>query len=671
MSDNSNQQYEMTVNLNVLNHLGIGLYSNVAAVLSEVIANAWDADAEHVSIKIDAQNGEVTIEDDGHGMTIDDANKKYLTVGYERRKDGGAKTPQGRDVMGRKGIGKLSLFSIANTVEVHSVKEQEVHGFMMKVDDIKEAAENNENYRPEPVTPKGLEKGTRIILTDMKRRLGRTAPALRRRLARRFSIIGAQNSFEIKLNGEAITIEDRGYQDRLQYIWTFGPRGKSIENIAGKKEQARALDCEVEVDDESQFIDGWIGTARKPSDLKDQDTRESINGIVIMVRGKLAQENILDEFGDQNLYSEYVIGEIHADFLDQDDKEDIATTSRQHLIQEDPRYRALKQFLGKHLRTIDSEWREHRNKAGLAVATSILPQIDEWYQSLNNPDHRKAAERLFGKINQLKIDNPSEKGQIFISGIMAFESLRLRNLLNRLDEVSPQNLGVLKDVFIQLDDLEASAYYEITKDRLEVINKLEILVANDEIERVLQEHLYNHLWLLDPSWERATHTEYMEKQIRIALDGVEVELTEDERNSRVDIGYTTNGNKHVIVELKRASRRLTTSELVTQIQKYYSAASKVLDNTGRGDEPIEFVCVIGQPLRDWANSDGESMSRNMLLGAKARVVMYGELIDNASKAYRDFIERNKEAGRIYELVKNIEAEYIAAIRPESSLLTTN
>ena len=35
----------MTISRNVLNHLGLNLYSNTPAVLAEVIANAWDADA--------------------------------------------------------------------------------------------------------------------------------------------------------------------------------------------------------------------------------------------------------------------------------------------------------------------------------------------------------------------------------------------------------------------------------------------------------------------------------------------------------------------------------------------------------------------------------------------------------------------------------------------------
>ena len=69
--------YRMTLSLNVLKHLGIGLYSNVPAVLSEVVANAWDADARNVEIEIDVA-GKITVTDDGHGMSVADANNKYL-----------------------------------------------------------------------------------------------------------------------------------------------------------------------------------------------------------------------------------------------------------------------------------------------------------------------------------------------------------------------------------------------------------------------------------------------------------------------------------------------------------------------------------------------------------------------------------------------------------------
>lgn len=61
--------YRMSLSLNVLNHLGMNLYSNVPAVLSEIVANAWDADASLVTIDIDRVDRIITIRDDGVGMT--------------------------------------------------------------------------------------------------------------------------------------------------------------------------------------------------------------------------------------------------------------------------------------------------------------------------------------------------------------------------------------------------------------------------------------------------------------------------------------------------------------------------------------------------------------------------------------------------------------------------
>ena len=72
--------FTMSLSLNVLNHLGINLYSNIPAVLSEIVANSWDADAQNVVVQI--SNDELVIEDDGVGMTVSEINEHFLKVGY-------------------------------------------------------------------------------------------------------------------------------------------------------------------------------------------------------------------------------------------------------------------------------------------------------------------------------------------------------------------------------------------------------------------------------------------------------------------------------------------------------------------------------------------------------------------------------------------------------------
>lgn len=45
-------KYEMTISLQIVEHLGLNLYSNTSAVISEAVANAWDADAKTVEITL-------------------------------------------------------------------------------------------------------------------------------------------------------------------------------------------------------------------------------------------------------------------------------------------------------------------------------------------------------------------------------------------------------------------------------------------------------------------------------------------------------------------------------------------------------------------------------------------------------------------------------------------
>ena len=133
---------EMKINLSALEHLGMNLYSTVPAVLSEVVANAWDADARQVRVRLSHEARQISIQDDGIGMTRNEVIDRFLTVGFRRRTVIGKTTQiHKRHPMGRKGIGKLSSFSIANVVTVYTVREGERTAFRMDVEKIKQSIE--------------------------------------------------------------------------------------------------------------------------------------------------------------------------------------------------------------------------------------------------------------------------------------------------------------------------------------------------------------------------------------------------------------------------------------------------------------------------------------------------------------------------------------------------
>jgi len=654
MADSST--YKMTLSLNVLNHLGINLYSNVPAVLSEAVANAWDANAHNVDITIENDNGTITIADDGHGMTVADANNKYLTVGYRRREQESPITVGlNRAVMGRKGIGKLSLFSIAKTIKVYSIKNGERHGFKMVLDKIREQIEKDDHtYKPQVLEefPDELTKGTKIVISDFKKNFNQTEKHLRRRLARRFSVIGGKDLFNVCINGLPISISDRDYFHKVQFLWTYNEEETEYSSLCKNRKYAEKRPFVVE--DTGCKVSGWIGTSRKAGDLKDTETGDSLNKIVVMIRGKTAQEDILDVFSEGGVYSAYIIGEIHADFLDRDDDDDIATSSRQNILEDDPRFLKLKSFIQKELKHIQSKWTELRNIEGTDKAVEI-PAIKEWYEQLGKDSKKKAAS-LFGKINKLTIDSDDERRSLLKHGILAFESLKLKENLDTLDKLDGTELEEFVRIFQDIDDIEATMYRQIVMGRLSIINSLEQKVDANAREKILQEELFDHLWLLDPGWERADATEYMEREVQKEFGNIDAGLTEEEKKGRVDIKYRTTSGKHLIIELKRADRRVSTYELLKQCDKYRKALRKLLDHQGHTTQPIEVICVIGRPLIDWGDNPTEREKSVQLMAIQnTRVVMYQELIESAGRSYKAYLTKKKEAGRIYDLVQRIES----------------
>jgi hypothetical protein len=173
---------------------------------------------------------------------------------------------------------------------------------------------------------------------------------------------------------------------------------------------------------------------------------------------------------------------------------------------------------------------------------------------------------------------------------------------------------------------------------------------------VIQEHLFKHLWLLDPAWERATDAPaYMEKGVQQGFDTATKELTEEERRGRLDLRYKTTAGQHMIVELKKASVRLTTEDVERQVNKYRRALEEVLrQHQAKGT--IETVVVLGSLPSDWdRGKQAEEEGRRRLDVIGTRVVTYSAMIDHAYAAYESFIDREKEVGRVQDLIRSLEA----------------
>ena len=678
MSDKKSK-YQMTISLNVLKHLGLNLYSNTPAVLAEVIANAWDADAENVDVNFDTSKNTVDITDDGCGMDLQDVNEKYLYVGYEKRK----KTDDIDEVsltkrferlpMGRKGIGKLSLFSIANRISVYTHKEgAEAEAFELNAIKLEEAIKQEDPfkpglYEPDPISPEDrvpTGHGTCIRITELKKvRLTQTSVnALRRRLARRFSILGDEYSFHVSVNGERISLSERDYFHKARFLYQYGNDYEPLcRNLDKQKEGEKLIACAFNrenrfntngvVDEAGPYqVKGWIAIAKRSNDLDggDDDEEDNLNRITVVSRGKVAQEDILQEFRLGGMITKYMFGEIEADFLDEDLQPDIATSSRQRFSEEDERYRALTKFVRSELEVIWKETNKLKERTSVQHALTSNPKLKQWYENLRPARLKSLANKIFTDIDKAGIEE-SERQQAYSNGVLLFEHLKLNHVTELIKDIDVTEVDEFLQHLREADALEAEHYRQIVTERLNVIEKLQSDVDDDVLEKVLQEYLFDHLFLLDPSWERATESAEMEKRMeRIFKEG----------KLRADIQYTKYRRvaaAHVIVELKRSSALVDKTDLEKQVKGYMHALRTELQqhSSTHRQTPIEGICVVGRLPPGWEDETTRIAEEESLRAVRIRVVTYRELIDNARAAYGSFIAANESHSELNQLIREI------------------
>jgi Histidine kinase-, DNA gyrase B-, and HSP90-like ATPase len=661
--------YTMTVDLSVLESLGINLYSNAAAVLSELVANAYDADANVVSIDWKQSGERVIVTDDGAGMDVPELNKRFLTVGYKKREKEGSKSERfKRPFMGRKGIGKLSVFSIARTVTVYSTKEGQSHGLQIKVEDLEASIRAGHSYHPDPVAvPKEYAtQGTTLVLDRLKtKRADLTANALRKRLARRFDVLDetppADGGFDIEVNGKSITYADRQELKKLEFIWEFG--SASLPAAALPSDITRFVLKKDTAGKPSWKVKGWIGTAHKPTDLTDDPEAGSLKNVIVLARKRPIQEGIIDKLDFSRIFGNYVTGQIEADFLDLDGNyEDIATSDRQRLMEDDERVVALQAFLREAFVKAAEQWSNERPKKEGKDVLDQFPQLKKWVDE--RPGWaQEPARKMIGTIAGLTFEEKREtedRAALLRAGVLAFERIGLREVSEDLDRLSSITAEQLLPLLGHQDIYEEGLWGDILRSRLEAIKRFRGLTDANEKERVLQEHLFKNLWLLDPAWERATGSARMEERLNKIAPGLFPKNPGDktEITGRLDIRYATVTGRHVIVELKRYKVKLQATELAEQGLKYYNALSSVLEQQQAANRDIEVIFVLGSPPGDAGKGrlSSEDYYENQFEPFKGRFVLYDQLIENASKQYEDYLEASVKVQTLNELLAALDPQ---------------
>lgn len=375
--------YELKFDPKTIEHLGVKMYSTLPPALSELISNAYDADASEVEVTFHEQNGvpvSITVRDNGCGMSVQDIQKRFLVIGRNRRlEDGDEPSPRfGRMPTGKKGLGKLALFGLAKKIVLNTVKDKRRNRFEL---DWEKLLASGAVYRPDSdVQDVKIDagNGTVITLRELKRKSSFDLKSTADSLSKIFIV---DDDFKILLKGKdggivEVTNELRYAQIEQEFKWDKN----SIE-----------LE-EFEYFDNVEFNLITSGKPIKPS--------SGLRGITIFSRGKLV--NAPEFFSDSasSHFYQYLTGWIKADFIDLLD-EDVISTNRQAINWENDEMVKFREWLSDLVSAVRVSWRGKRKKKkndNLKEKTGI--DKEKWLSTLPK-NIRKPVEEI---VNTLSTD---------------------------------------------------------------------------------------------------------------------------------------------------------------------------------------------------------------------------------------------------------------------------
>lgn len=590
----SEQKYRLRISRLTIDKLGIQMYDKVSAVLAELIANAYDADAENVTVtlpfgkmlgNIDGDEA-ITIEDDGLGMDPDQVNEYYLNVGYDRRQNRGDATPSGRRVMGRKGIGKLAPFGICHEVEVMSAGgDRTAAGYpvahlildfdAMLKDEVDEEGRQRD-YSPTLGSRDGSfaeSSGTTITLRRFDRKRVPSCDVMNRQLSARFGI--RRDDWRVRVVN---SINDES---------SFELGDLPVATMDGSKVDVDEFP--LIVNGANYPVTGWIAYSKEP--YKD----EIMAGVRIYCRGKFVSQtrdfDIKSGFTGEFKMRSYVTGEIHAEWLD-NDANDLIRTDRQDIIWTTEVGSAFKNWGQKLLKKVakNSEGAARRQTWSEFLEKSKLKE--RLHQTLKGRDDLRDAILEAARILVRHLSGDALKDKQYIDDVaqLAYTVGPHRKLLESLREVGRSDrieLSMLLRVFETARIAEHYSLGQIASERVKVIRELNKLIENgDTRELQLQRLVESATWLLYPDWTPIGMNEALTTVQRTytswyrTRNGRDVRVSSTEKDARrPDFVMLAHGRRLQVVEIKRPMYKLENDDYQRAVDYLQSVSDFVKETT--------------------------------------------------------------------------------------------
>lgn len=541
----------------ILDQLGFQVYQSPVASLAELVANAWDADATRVDIRLPDALGEgstIVVEDNGHGMTFDECQAEYMNIGYDRRAGGrGPRTRSGRLAMGRRGIGKFAGFGIARRIRVETTSGStgEETAFEMDIDELRGAGYLTKGGAIHAMTGPGSaggqgRTGTRITLSGLIMARNVSRSSFPRSMASRFMVHRTASNFSIAVNGTPVPSSPDVGPVEFAFPRDY-PSGKRPENLRIDGDWA------VETLRDGREVRWMIGFAKNP--IRDND----LQGIAVFANGKLAQKpflfNLSGAIPGQHGLS-YMFGQTVADYVDRMET-DVISAERQRINWDASETQPLLEWGRRRTGEILRLWGEMKAEKRAGEIEGKMSRFGSRLARLARHEQgmvRSILKKLAG-VQSIRDD----KFEDLAGAVLAsWEGGRLRDLWHDIAERDSLSESDLLDILMETNVVTALNVAEAARTKVAALEHLEDRVERRALERDVRDRVASNPWLISPEWE------YYKKETRVSHvageAAVAAGLTGEEYRGRVDL-LLSNGEHLLVLEFMRPGLALDEDHL--------------------------------------------------------------------------------------------------------------
>lgn len=611
--------------------LGIQMYQKPTAAIAELIANAWDADASSVNVTLPTSlspGAEIVIADDGHGMTFSVCQEHYLKVGRNPRKDGISTTKQGRPMLGRKGIGKFAGFGIAKKIIVETTSDDtgERTVFELDLDKLRSDEFIEAGRHPikiieadEPNEAQKSKHGTIIRLAALTLSRVQNPRQFAERMAKRFLLAANAESFKVIVNDIALAeldvSADAQFDFPQEYRQDERPDGLRIANGEG-----------IEKIGEDEIR--WRVRFRKEP-IDDPEFR----GVSVFCGIKVAQAPFFFELSgglSGQHGQQYLFGHVKADYLDQFG-DDIITTERQRINWEHAGAQPLLDWGQARLKALLAIWQDRRAEERTRQIDQKLTPFAYRLERLQSSE-RRTVSRAIRKLASISTMSNTEFADLASAILTAWEQGRLREIIEKIAELSDADAGIIKSIMGETQILTALHMGEVLRTKLELVRGLRKRVEERHLENAIRDYIAEHPWLIDQRYELYKKETSLSKIIEEVAASIKLDRHPD-FSMRVDL-LLASGDHLELLEFMRPGIVIDREHIDRFTQYVDELRARILTSTGG-----PFRRITGTIVADrLEKSAGNQQAISRLQDADMYALEWEMLLANSERRYREYLE---------------------------------